>query len=68
MAVAGALRIARDFDRDSAAEALTFERLFILVHGFSVRSSRIAILAHAVSRHSAASHAMRRFSSKAVAI
>src|SRR5881392_3101835 len=38
MAVASALRIARDLNRDSAAEALPFEGLFILAHEFSLRS------------------------------
>src|SRR5215207_1345815 len=38
MAVAGALRIARDDDRDGAAPALSFEALFILAHEFSLRS------------------------------
>jgi hypothetical protein len=37
MAVAGSLRIAGDNDRDSAAEALPFEGLFILAHEFSLR-------------------------------
>src|SRR5947208_14154326 len=39
VAVASALRIARDDNRDSAAEALPFERLFILAHEFFLRSS-----------------------------
>ncbi len=39
MAVASAHRIARDDNRDSAAEALPFEGLFILAHEFSLRSS-----------------------------
>src|SRR6266480_3014259 len=36
MAVASAHRIARDDNRDGAAEALTFEGLFILAHEFSL--------------------------------
>src|SRR5256885_509888 len=50
MAVASALRIARDDNRDSAAEALPFEGLFILAHEFSLRSSarRISIEATAI--------------------
>ena len=49
MAVASAHRIARD-NRDSAAEALPFEGLFILAHEFSLRSSarRISIEATAI--------------------
>src|SRR5438128_6351256 len=38
MAVAGAHRIARDDNRDSTAEALPFEGLFILAHELSIRS------------------------------
>src|SRR5687768_2344848 len=38
VAVAGALRIPRDFNRDDAAVALPFEGLFILAHEFSLRS------------------------------
>src|SRR3954447_24416989 len=38
MAVAGFLRIPRDFDPDRAAVALPFEGLFILAHAFSLRS------------------------------
>ena len=45
MAVASAHRIARDDNRDSAAEALPFEGLFILAHELFLRSSarRISI-------------------------
>src|SRR6266513_4339716 len=45
VAVASALRIARDDNRDSSAKALPFEGLFILAHEFSLRSSarRISI-------------------------
>lgn len=39
MAVASGHRIARDDNRDSAAEALPVEGLFILAHEFSLRSS-----------------------------
>src|SRR5215211_6881996 len=39
MAVAGALRVARDLDRDSAAVALPLVGLLILIHEFSLRSS-----------------------------
>jgi hypothetical protein len=35
MAVASSLGIARDDNRDGAAEALPFEGLFILAHEFS---------------------------------
>src|SRR4051794_22163294 len=38
VAIAGALRSPRDFDRDCTAVALPFEGLFILVHGFSLCS------------------------------
>jgi hypothetical protein len=38
MAIASALRIARDFNRDGAAVALPFVGLFILAHEFAVRS------------------------------
>src|SRR5881397_1410322 len=38
MAVAGALRIPRDFNRDGAAVALPFVGPFILAHAFSLRS------------------------------
>jgi hypothetical protein len=36
MAIAGALRIARDLDRDSTAPALPFEGLFNIAHEFSL--------------------------------
>src|SRR5437867_10717833 len=39
MAVAGAYRIARDLKRDSTAEALSCEGLFILAHQLSLRLS-----------------------------
>ncbi len=42
MAVAGALRIARDGDLDSTAVALPFVGLFILAHEFSLRSNAMA--------------------------
>ena len=50
MAVAGAHRITRDDNRDSAAEALPFEGLFILAHEFSLRSRSRRDIARAVSR------------------
>src|SRR6266516_3149027 len=50
MAVASALRIARDNDRDSAAKALPFEGLFVLAHEFSLRSRSRCDIAHSVSR------------------
>jgi hypothetical protein len=59
MAVASALRIAGDDNRDSAAEALPFEGLFILAHEFSLCSRSRRDTAHAVSR------SRRRFPCKA---
>src|SRR5213592_3550497 len=50
VAVAGALRIPRDFNRDGAAVALPLESLFILAHEFSVRSRSRRDIAQAVSR------------------
>src|SRR4030095_14562711 len=50
MAVASALRIARDDNRDSAAEALPLESLFILAHEFSLRSRSRRDIAREVSR------------------
>src|SRR5919108_6306400 len=44
MAVASALRIARDDNLDSAAVALPVEGLFILAHEFSLRSSGVWVL------------------------
>src|SRR6266542_544276 len=49
MAVASTLRIARNDNRDSAAEALAFEALFILAHEFSLRSRSRRDIARAVS-------------------
>src|SRR6266487_3649113 len=56
MAVASALRIACDDNRDGAAEALPFEGLFVLAHEFSLRSRSRCDIAHSVSR------SKRRFS------
>src|SRR5436189_3299306 len=52
MAVASALRIARDDNRDSAAEALPLEGLLILAHEFSLRSRSRRDIARAVSPRS----------------
>src|SRR6266550_805113 len=67
VAVASALRIARDDNRDSAAEALPFERLFILAHEFFLCSIANTSIARAVyletarySRSPAASRASAR--------
>src|SRR5256714_11823785 len=50
MAVAGALRVARHFNRDGAAEALPLVGLCILIHEFSLRLRSRCEIAHSVSR------------------
>src|SRR5204863_3633021 len=50
VAVAGALRIPRDFNRDGAAVALPFEGPSIRAHEFSLRSRSRRDIAQAVSR------------------
>src|SRR2546425_11734230 len=60
MAVASALRIARGFDRDSAAKALPFEGLFIRAHQFSLRSRSRRDIAHSTLVKARGFHAKRR--------
>ena len=50
MAVASALRIARYFNRDSAAPALPLEGFFVLAHEFSVSLGVCRDIARAVCR------------------
>src|SRR5689334_990407 len=57
MAVTGALRIPRDFNRDGAAVALPFVGLFILAHELSVRSRSRRDIVQTVSRPERCFHA-----------
>src|SRR6266571_8964103 len=64
MAVAGAHRIARDDNRDSTAEALPREGLFILAHELSLRLSASRSRSRRYSEQRWSRQAGRRRSSK----